>query len=364
MKTHPDHRTPFVLLNTSIIKQNIKLFEAGIPRCQIRYAMKSNPHPSVLKTVLESSAGFEIASSGELELLKKLKVEPGKIIFSAPVKKPDDIKEAFEYGVKAFVADCTQEVDKLAKYAPGSLLMVRVQADEEGSVFTLKEKFGAEPSETFSIIEYAASIGLKPIGLTFHVGSQAMNTEAWSKGLKTAHEIIGSVAKSGIKMNSVDIGGGFPFNYASGQLELDEAFKSIRGTIQQLEMNDLEILLEPGRALVANSMDLTTTVTLRSQRGSQNWVYLDAGTYNWVFEAMEFQGGLKFGIEQTDPRTDISSSFTVGGPTCDSIDVIRRNCLLPEDIKEGDRVVIRNVGAYSYSFGSSFNGFAVPQVYI
>ena len=362
MKKLPEYPTPYVLFDKSIIKQNIELFEKGIPGVEIRYAMKSNPYKELCKEVNDGGAGFEIASVGELQILKGLGVPPDKIIFSAPIKLPEHIEMVNKYGVKEYIVDCIEEAEKLGKHAPGSRVLVRIEVDEDGSIFSLKDKFGAYGDQVMPIFEKAKELGLEPSGIAFHVGSQALNPEAWSKGLEVAKEHISSLEKVGIKITTIDIGGGFPFNYEAGELQLDDVFESINRTITRLELEELRIIIEPGRAMCANSMDLITSVIQRTSRHNE-WLYLDAGTYNWVFEAMEFQGGLKFDISQIEPRTNELTKYTVGGPTCDSIDTISKLCELPEDIAVGDKIVIKNVGGYSYAFASTFNGFEVPKIY-
>lgn len=362
MKNYPEYPTPYVLFNKNIIKQNVNLFEKGLPGVQIRYAMKSNPYKQLCEEVAKNGAGFEIASVGELEILKSVAVPAEKIIFSAPIKPAQHIKQVFDYGVKDYIVDCIEEVDKLSEHAPGSRVMVRVEVDEDGSIFSLKDKFGAYDEQVVPIFRRIKELNLEPSGIAFHVGSQALNPEAWSKGLHVVKDHIDALEKEGIKVSTLDIGGGFPFNYEAGELQLEDIFDSINRTIDKLGLNDMQLIVEPGRAMCANSMDLVTSVVQRTKRHNE-WLYLDAGTYNWVFEAMDFQGGLKFAISQIDSRTDELVRFTVGGPTCDSIDTISKASDLPGDIKIGDRVLIENVGGYSYAFASNFNGFEVPKIY-
>lgn len=362
MKIFPEYPTPYVLFDKNIIKQNVNLFEKGLPGVNIRYAMKSNPYKGLCQEVADNGAGFEIASVGELEILKEIGVQADKIIFSAPVKIESHIKEVFDYGVREYIVDCLEEVEKLAENAPNSKVMVRVEVDEDGSIFSLKDKFGAYDEQVIPIFKRITELGLEPHGIAFHVGSQALNPEAWAKGIHSVKEHLDALGSLGIKLSALDIGGGFPFNYDAGELQLNEIFESINRALDKLGLTDMQIIVEPGRAMCANSMNLITSVVQRTKRHNE-WLYLDAGTYNWVFEAMDFQGGLKFAISQIDPRTDALVRFTVGGPTCDSIDTISKASDLPEDVKVGDRVLIENVGGYSYAFASKFNGFEVPKIY-
>lgn len=361
------HKTPFFLFSKKKILDNINTFKNSLPGSDIYYAMKANFEPEILKIIDESGCGFEVASKYELAMLKKLNISPKKIIYGTSVKPAEHIKDFFDYGVDTFACDSFPELEKLALVAPGSKVYIRARVNDSGSVFQFSEKFGTDIKNVTSLLTRAKERGLIPYGISFHVGSQASNPKAWAQAIKDLTETINELEKSsGIKIEILNIGGGYPCKYASSEEapEVEEITSEIKEELNNLPYQP-KIILEPGRGVIADTAIVVTSVIARVERGSNTWLFLDAGAYNAFFEAMAYQGSTRYSI--TSLRNSYDSGemmFSIAGPTGDSQDVISREVLLPKDIEVGDKLIFYSVGAYSLVAVSPFNGFPKPDIYI
>ncbi len=356
-------QTPYFSFDLAQINANYHEFLSLFPGVKVFYAMKSNSQLEVLKSLHDEGCGFEIASTGELAKLLDIGVSPAKIIYSNPVKSSSSIELAFEKGIKKFSFDSLQEVHKLAKHAPGCEVFLRIAVSEYGSRFSMSEKFGVLPTEAVSLAKQAVEHGLKLVGVAFHVGSQAENLAQWRTAIDEVRSVIEELHELGIRLDFLDIGGGYPELYNMTEVpSLGEIASEALSAVRDLPYK-LDLYVEPGRRLVANAATLTVSVIARLERKEENWLFLDAGAYSGVFEAMVFQGNMRFDIEPPPNRNGQNTLFVLTGPTCDSLDTISYSAELPDDIQEGDRLVIKNVGAYSLCFATEFNGFEIPKAY-
>lgn len=364
LQTFP-HKTPFFLFKKRKILENLHKFKTLFPGSSIHYAMKANSEPEVLRILAEAGCGFEAASMHELTLLKTMKVPPVHIIYGTSVKPISHIKDFFSYGVDRFACDSASELEKIAAVAPGSRVYIRVIANDAGSVFKFSEKFGTDPASVIPLLTMAKELGLRPYGISFHVGSQASDVKAWANVLISLRSIVQDLQEIGIELDMINIGGGFPCRYLSSEIVptleeiADNTFKEFKKFPYELKM-----LLEPGRGIIANTGVAIASVIARVERRGSTWLFLDLGVYNGLFETMAYQGSTRYPISSMRPVGDAGESlFEIAGPTGDSPDVITREALLPSDIQIGDKVIIHDVGAYSLSVTSTFNGFPKPEVY-
>ncbi len=209
-------------------------------------------------------------------------------------------------------------------------------------------------------------MGLKPFGISFHVGSQASNMQAWKTALHNIAEPMADLQKAGIQLEVLNIGGGYPCNtYASSEeiLPLEEVAKTIYEEYAKLPYQP-RLLLEPGRGIVADAGIVIGTVIARIERKEHTWIFLDSGPYNALFESMSYQGSTRYRITSLRKSFEAGESFfALAGPTGDSADVIGREILLPSDIDVGDAVVFHDTGAYCVTAHTPFNGFPKPAVY-
>lgn len=358
--------TPFFVFSKQKIIDTYKDFKKHFPESEIQYAMKANSEPELLQTLSDIGSGFEVASIYELHMLQKINVSPDKIIYGSAVKPINHIKEFFDYGVDRFAFDSLSELEKIASIAPNSKVYVRVGVNDAGSVFKFSEKFGTNKENIIPLLKRAVELGLKPYGISFHVGSQASNEMAWANAIKDLHEILEHLKELGIEIEVINLGGGYPCNkYTSTESDftLEDIAKHTLAEYKKLSYHP-KLILEPGRAIVAESAVAVATVIGRIERSEHTWLFLDMGVYNGLFETMAYQGSTRYKVTSMRPSYNVGESmFALAGPTGDSPDIITREVLLPSDISVGDRLVIHDVGAYSTVCTSSFNGFPKPDVY-
>jgi len=350
-----DMPTPFLLIDRDIVKEKLSIIGKKIKNSRVFYAIKALPDPAVVSLINNANWGFEIASEGELRILKDLSVEPERIISSNPVKSISFIKEAYSYGVRLFAFDSETEIEKMAIYAPESKLYIRLSVPNEGSDWPLSKKFGVEPDRALKLLVMARERRLQPAGITFHVGSQCKNIYSWATALDKAVDLWRKAEKKGLKLNLLNIGGGYPIRYTQDVVDIGSIEEKINQILKEKFPQDLEIHLEPGRAVVGDAGIFVTTVIGKARRGDENWLYIDAGVFNGLMESI---GGIRYtyvvGSRARKKR------WILAGPSCDSFDVIDRNVVLPEP-SVGDHLLILSAGAYTISYASEFNGFPIPE---
>lgn len=351
-------KTPFLLLDSNKIAEKVSLIGSFIRNSRVFYAVKANPDISVIKLLNRLKAGFEIASEGELELLATIGVEPSRIISSNPVKTLIFLKLAAKYGVNYFSFDSYDEVDKLKGFVPGCNVYVRLTVPNEGSEWPLSKKFGVEIEQAIKLLLYAKENRLNPIGITFHVGSQCTNIYNWNSALDKAKTLWELAIKKGLNLKVLNIGGGYPIKYTKNVVSIEAIEKNIDSLIRERFPENVEIYIEPGRAVVGDAGIFVTKVIGKAKRGDEDWLYIDVGVFNGLMESV---GGIKYSyIVEKQKNIKGKKQWTIAGPSCDSFDVIDKNVILNEpDV--GNLVLIPSSGAYTISYASEFNGFSIPK---
>lgn len=356
--------TPTLVLDFDIIAQTYGRFLDAFPGAQVYYAMKANANPRINRLVVERGGGLEIASAAELERALDAGADGYKIICSNPIKNPAFLKRMHEVGVYAVVVDSSFEVEKVARYMPGARVYVRLAVDNTGSVLPLAGKFGVDAQQALELVDQARELGLRPIGLSFHVGSQCLSPMNWVNAIRACGEVWRGAAKRGHEFTFLDIGGGYPAgHYHTPSIPTIEDIGAavMRALDDYIPYQpDLMLVLEPGRGLVGEAGRLLAAVEGKAQRGGDTWLYLDAGVFNGLMETYEgFPPVVRLLAEDAHLRP--TTRYTLAGPSCDSCDVIARGIELPE-VHIGDRLVFLDAGAYVSEYGAAFNGFPVPGV--
>ena len=338
-----------------------KFFQNKFPG-KILYAVKTNPHPLVLKTIVESGINdFDIASIKEVEAIRSVSPD-AKCSYMHTVKSKESINEAyFKYNIKTFSIDTKDELIKIlnsTNQAKDLELFVRVAVSNEHAEIDLSKKFGAQTSEAIGLYRLTKQYA-KKIGLSFHVGSQCMHPISYSKGI---NEIKYIIKKTKIVPDVINIGGGFPTIYPDlVPQSLDSYFEEIKNSLNKLKLEKKpEIICEPGRVIVAESGSTIVRVNLRKKQK----LYINDGTYGTLFDA---------GVPNiVYPSRIITSgriiskkltSFDFYGPTCDSMDYMKGPFILPNNIKEGDYIELGQLGAYGLTFRTQFNGYYSDSIY-
>ena len=348
-------KTPLLLVDKGVLRQQSEQLHCELPDATIHYALKSNSHRSVAEFFGDLGIGFEISSEGELGLLLDLGISPGNIVSSNPLKAQDFIRAAYSAGVALFAFDSYSEIEKLSKYAPGSGVCVRLSVSNEGSEWPLSGKFGVETEQAVELLVQAKERGLEPRGIAFHVGSQCTCPDTWVKAIEKSRVVWESVESRGIALRLLNIGGGFPIEYTKSVPSASEIADAIKAALRRIFPDGVELIAEPGRALVGEAGIIVASVIAKADRDGKKWVYLDVGVFNGLMETI---GGIRYPVV-TENR-GMMSQHVLAGPSCDGFDVISPQVELP-DLEIGDRVYIMSAGAYTTAYASNFNGFPVPE---
>jgi ornithine decarboxylase len=349
--------TPTLLLDMEGIKKRYEEILKHMPNFKIYYAVKANDHINVIKALAEKGAGFEVASSEELRKVISLKVEPERVISSNPVKPEEFIDYAYSVGVNRFCVDSFTEVDKIARVAKRARVYVRLVVPNEGSDWPLSKKFGVDVDTALDILEYARERGLVPYGITFHVGSQCNNYRNWFIAIRKSSELWERAKSRGFKLQTLNMGGGIPVKYTYEALRVEDIAYYIKGLLQKFFPHPpYELQMEPGRGLVGDQGIMVAKVIGKAKRNDENWLYIDTGVFNGLAEAL---GGIRYPF-YLDREGELKE-WTIGGVSCDSMDVIAKMVALPEP-EIGDYLYILSTGAYTTVYASNFNGFPVPKV--
>lgn len=319
------------------------------------YAAKANPHPALLRLLWAAGLrNFEVASIREVEALRR-DFPTATLYFMHPVKSRQAIRRAYELGVRHFAFDSQDELRKIRQetgHAEDLKLMLRLVVPQKGSAYPLDSKFGATLMEAPLLLTYAQQIAEK-VGVTFHVGSQCLEVEAYTNAIRSIAEMLDGC---GLKIDMIDVGGGFPVPYPGMEpAPLQDYFDAIGKALKDHGFGDLEVFCEPGRALVAAGGAVAVRVELR--RGQS--LYLNDGYYGALFDLGQL--GWRYPVElYRAGRLHVPSEnslFQLYGPTCDSVDKMKECLSLPDDVCEGDWIIFRHLGAYGYAMQTRFNGF-------
>ena len=356
--------TPFLVCDLETITRRYQELTDLLPDLAVFFAMKSNSAAPILRHVHDIGGSFEVASVPEMRMAVAAGADPADMLYSNPVKPPGHIDEAAAAGLGRFAFDSEMELHKIAAHAPGASVYARLRVDDRTSVFPLSRKFGLSVEKAGDLLLLASRLGLVPYGLTFHVGSQCTNPMAWERAIEQCGVVMRRLLRAGIRLEMLNLGGGFPARYTAPVPELSLIAAVIADAVGRLPYQPSLLAAEPGRYLVAESGVLAATVIGVDERDGERWVYLDVGGYNGMMEAVQTGGRWHFPLLTSRPDHFKTATVptTVTGPSCDSSDTLFYGAALPAGLEVGDRVYIGTAGAYTSSYASSFNGFPVPRL--
>jgi ornithine decarboxylase len=362
-----DKETPFLIVDLQKIEQSYDELVEHMPFAKIHYAVKANPMDEVVLALKNKGSNFDVATVYELDQLLRLGVEPERISYGNTIKKEKDIEYAYEKGVRLYVTDSLSDLKKLARRAPGSRVFFRILTESDGADWPLSRKFGSHPDLIYKLILKAEKMGLEPYGLSFHVGSQQRDIGQWDNAISKCKYLFEAVAEKGIRLKMINLGGGFPAKYQAQAHELETYAGEIRRFLHEDFGEQLpEIIIEPGRSLVANAGIIVSEVVMISKKARFNqykWVYLDIGKFGGLIETLD--ECIKYPI--FCDKKGCAEEVILAGPTCDSMDILyeHHKYSFPHTMREGNRVYIFTAGAYTQSYSSvSFNGFPPLKSYL
>ena len=354
--------TPFVVIDTKVIDRQYQELVEGFPYAKVYYAVKANPAPQILTMLRDKGANFDIASVYELDKVMSLGVTGDRVSYGNTIKKAKDIRTFYERGVRLFATDSEADLRNIAKAAPGSKVYVRILT--EGTLtadWPLSRKFGCQTDMAMDLLVLAKELGLEPYGISFHVGSQQRDIGAWDAAIAKVKVIFERLKEEdNITLKMINMGGGFPANYITKTNTLQTYAEEITRFLQEDFGDELpEIILEPGRSLIANAGILVSEVVLVSRKSHtalERWVYTDVGKFSGLIETMD--ESIKFPL-WTEKQGELEEAV-IAGPTCDSADIMYEHYKygLPLNLAIGDRLYWLSTGAYTTSYSAiEFNGF-------
>jgi ornithine decarboxylase len=350
--------TPLLAFDLSLPERKLRRFADAMPRVRPHYAVKANADPALIRVLAAQGIGFEVASVGELDAVLAAGVAATDILFSNPVKPRAQVEYAVRAGVQWYALDSVEELHKIHGLHARASCYLRIETPNEGSDWPLTGKFGADDLQTHKIISTAARLGADLAGIQFHVGSQCRNAANWRFGINNARRVAATMHAAGLTVRLLNIGGGFPVQHLRPIPSIEEIGAIVNAAIADLPA-EVRVIAEPGRYLVSEAACLVCRVIGTATRHGLRWVYLDGGVYHGFMETI---GGLMPRFA-TDRRGALSACI-LAGPTCDALDVIVRDAMLPDDLREGDLVYALNAGAYTSAYATSFNGFPPPYVVV
>jgi len=354
------HQTPFMLIRRCVLEKQYERFQKALPDVTPYYAIKANPHPGVIKTFIELGSSFDVASAAEMKQVLRLGASPSKVIFANTIKTPEDIETARRRRVRLMTFDNEPELYKIAKHYPRAHVLARIKVANEGSVVELSLKFGADPDQAFFFLRKAKTLGLVPMGVSFHVGSQSTNVENYLQALEMAAGIFREAKENGMPLKVLDIGGGFPIQHFDREMGInfERMASHIKQQMRAMFDRKVRFIAEPGRFLVGPAGILVTEVIGRTFRNNKNYYYLNDGIYA-DFSGMVFDH-CKYEFKTLRRGQKFLSALA--GPTCDSFDTLALNEEIPE-LYVGDVVYVKNIGAYSCASAvPNFNGFPPAKI--
>lgn len=344
--------SPLFIIDADRVRRQYCRLASALPGVDLHYALKPLPQATVIATLRDAGAFFDLATNGEVDLVRRLNVAPERCIHTHPIKRDGDIRTALAYGVNRFVVDNPDELRKFVKFRNRASLLIRVSFHSPDAVCDLSRKFGCEPEAVADLLRLAAELRLKIDGLSFHVGSQAGEPGMYVQAIGVCRELMQRAGQGGRNLTILDIGGGFPVDYLQRSTPIEEFCAPIRSALQSLAPH-VRIIAEPGRYIAAPAAVSVASVMGRALRGGRWWYYLDDGLYG-SYSGQMFDHAV-YPVEALVPAGSTYPSV-LAGPTCDSIDVINEHLELPK-LEVGDLILGRAMGAYTRASATDFNFF-------
>ncbi len=351
--------SPLLVLSLKQIEANYNCLKTYMPRARVFYAIKANPHPAILKTMIAMGSSFDVASDGEIRTLHEMGVDGERLIYANPVKTTGGLQACRACGVSKMTFDSASEIEKIKAICPDATVLLRLRIDNSSAHVDLNKKFGAAREHALELMLKAKEAGLDMAGVAFHVGSQTVSADPYLHGLDIARELFEEAEEAGLKLRILDIGGGFPIPEPKVRFNLPEMLKQINARLDE-DFPGIDVWAEPGRYICGTAVNLITSVIGVNERGGQPWYFLDEGLYGtfsgvifdqWDFKLISFKEG----------EDKVAATFA--GPSCDSLDIMFRG-KMTVPLEVGDLLLVPSCGAYTSASATTFNGFGKARFVI
>ncbi|KAG0321287.1 hypothetical protein BGZ99_004028 [Dissophora globulifera] len=368
-----------------VYRQHLR-WKTLMPRIEPFFAMKCNPDPMVMRLLASLGAGFDCASKNEIQSVLNLGVEPSRIIYANPCKQNSFVKYAYMNNVRMMTFDNAEELHKIKRFHPDAQLVLRILTDDSKSLCKLGLKFGAPLDTVASLLATAQQLDLDVIGVSFHVGSGCFDANAFGEAVIRARRVFDQAKDYGFDFKFLDVGGGFPSAHVTEGITFEKVARILGSTVDTLFGPEVRVIAEPGRYYVGSAFTLATQVVARrtihrdsdtvaiedEQESPSHMYYINDGMYG-SFNCIMFDhqvceplvllrdGEYVYGRDHPRLIQEPRGVASVWGPTCDSIDLIAANARLPL-METGDWLYFENMGAYTITAASQFNGFRRSEV--
>ncbi len=353
------HGSPLFVIDCDLIRRQYRALAAALPGVDLHYALKPLPDPTVVQVLAREGAWFDLATDGEVDLVRDAGIPASRCIHTHPIKRDSDIRHALDYGVTTFVFDNPDEIGKFVPYRERVRVLLRVAFRSPRAIVDLSRKFGCEAQAALALAEQAARAGVRVAGLSFHVGSQVADPSMYVTAIDTCGGLFAEAARRGLgPFETLDIGGGFPIDYLQSAPPIGEFCGPIRAALAKLPPG-LRIIAEPGRFICGPAGICLATVMGRARRDDRWWYYLDDGLYG-TFSGQLYDHS-RFPIEPVRAHPGPRLPCVISGPTCDSIDVVAEDIPMPE-LGIGELMIARQAGAYTIATATDFNFFPRARV--
>jgi ornithine decarboxylase len=345
--------SPLLIIDCERVRAQYRRLHKALPGVDLHYALKPLPAAAVVRTIDALGGFLDLATTGEVQLITRLGIDPARCIHTHPIKRDKDIRNALHAGVRVFTADNPDEVRKFRAYREDAELLLRVSFRSPGAVSDLSRKFGCDPEDALELARLAASLGVAVRGFSFHVGSQAPQPLKHVEAIEACSALLRKAQRARLgPLDTLDIGGGFPIEYTQPVPDIGRFCAPIRKALAAVPKGT-RVIAEPGRYIAGPAAIGVASVMGRALREGHWWYYLDDGLYG-SYSGQLFDHA-RYPIESLKSGGALAPSV-LAGPTCDSIDVIAENLMLPK-LKVGDLIVGRAMGAYTWASASEFNFF-------
>jgi ornithine decarboxylase len=350
--------SPLFVIDCQRLRAQYRALGAALPGVALHYALKPLPDRTVVQVLAREGAWFDLATDGEVDLVRDAGIPPRRCIHSHPIKRGADIRHALDRGITTFVVDNAEEIAKFTARRSRVKLLLRVSFRNPDTVIDLSRKFGCDPSAAPGLIEEASRLGIRVIGLSFHAGSQLPRPDKHVEAIETCGRIIADAKERGFTLDVLDIGGGFPIDYLEPAPPIDAFCAPIRAALARLPKG-LRLIAEPGRFICGPAVVAISTVMGRARREGRWWYYLDDGVYGTY--SGQVYDKVRYPVEPLAEPGRPREPCVISGPTCDSLDVIAEDLPMPE-LAIGERLVGRQMGAYTMATATDFNYFPRAKV--
>ncbi len=358
-----EHGAPLLLLSTQAIRQQYRTLKQALPGVDLHYALKPLPHPAVVAALRDEGSSFDLATNGEVDVVRDAGVPPSRTIHTHPIKRDSDISYALQYGCTTFIFDNPYELPKFLPYRDRVELLMRLSFRSKDAVVDLSLKFGVQPADALDLLRKAVGMGLKVRGLSFHVGSQTLNAFKYMEAIGFCRQLFNLAALDGVVLDTLDIGGGYPVPYIEPVMPIQYYCHPIASELER-QFPNTRLIAEPGRFISAPAMTLISSVMGKAERQGRMWYYLDDGLYGSYSGKLYDHADYQFmPLSKLEGKNAPERMSVVAGPTCDSIDVVYDNIMLPE-LECGELVVSPMMGAYTWATATEFNFFPKTKIVV